>query len=142
MKEFAPAEVIYSEGNVVLECPAQSEVPTQTVQFKELVTTACVGETISVEATGYSYVAKTLRQRLIVHYRANPTLPWTLVTRTERETINANGTFKDSIDSFTFNNVGIYRFLYRVWKPDGLGGWVIAGQAINRTVTVTECPVE
>jgi len=85
VKEFASADVIYSEGNVLLDCPAQNEVPTQTVQFKELVTAACVGETISVEATGYSYIAKTLLQRLIVHYKANPTLPWTLVTRTDRK---------------------------------------------------------
>ncbi len=140
VKEFAPTDVIYSEGNVLLDCPEQDEVVTQAVQFKELVTNACVGETIQVEATGYTYGVRTIQYRIVVHYKPSPGAPYSLVLRTDREKAVVNGTFKDQLEDFTFTKAGIYRFLFRVWKPDGQGGWALAGQAVNRTVTATECP--
>ncbi len=46
-KEYGPADVILAEGNVILTCPDQSQVPTQTISFKELVTNAHVGDTLA-----------------------------------------------------------------------------------------------
>ena len=140
VREFAADDVIYSEGNVQISCPEQNEVPTQTVEFKELVTKAVVGDTINIEATGYSYVGgKTLQQRLVVSYKPTPSSPWTLVARTDKEIITsvAGGQFKDYMDQFTFTNAGTYRILFKVWQKTATG-WALKGQAVNRTVTVVE----
>ena len=67
-KEYAPADVTFAEGNVILDCPAQDQVPTQTVSFKELVTNAHVGDTIELEATGYAAMEKTVTYQVVVRY--------------------------------------------------------------------------
>lgn len=144
VKEFSADDVIYNEGNVVIDCPEQSDVPTQTVLFKELVTKAYVGDTINVEATGYSYIgAKTLRQRIAVSYKATPRSKWVGVTATEKEIFQseAGGLFKDYMETFKFEKAGIYRFLFKVWKKTS-DGWKVVGKIQARTVTVVEPTVQ
>jgi hypothetical protein len=136
-KEYGPSDVIFQEGNVDLQCPSQDEVPTQTVQFKDLVTNACVGETIQVEATGYAWAINTVRYRIVVRYFKPGSPNYTVVLRTDKEQAVVDGNFYDSIEGgFTFTKPGTYSFIFRVFKPDGT-----LGESRTRSVAVQNCSV-
>jgi hypothetical protein len=134
-KEYAPADVIFAEGNVVLDCPPQDQVPTQTVSFKELVTNAYVGDTIELEASGYTALEKTVTYQVVVRYAEPGKRIFTRVFRTDKVVETVNGIFKEQLEGgYTFEKAGTYQFVFKVWKPSG----VLAGKAVTRTVIVTE----
>src|SRR5512137_1212242 len=83
-KEYAPADVIFAEGNVVLDCPAQDQVPTQTVSFKELVTNARVGDTIELEASGYAALEKTVTYQVVVKFAKPGKRIYNTIFKTEK----------------------------------------------------------
>jgi len=134
-KEYAAADVIFAEGNVILDCPAQDQVPTQTVSFKELVTNAHIGDTIELEATGYAAMEKTVTYQVVVRYAEPGKRVYKTVFKTEKMVETVNGIFKEQLEGgYTFEKAGTYRFVFKVWKPSG----VLAGKAVTRTVVVTE----
>jgi hypothetical protein len=134
-KEYAPADVIFSEGNVILDCPPPGEVPTQTVSFKELVTNAYVGDTIELEASGYTALEKTVTYQVVVRYAEPGKRIFTRVFRTDKVVETVNGIFKEQLEGgYKFEKPGTYQFVFKVWKPSG----VLAGKAVTRTVIVTE----
>jgi len=136
-KEYAAADVLYNEGNVVLDCPAAAEVPTQQVTFRELVTNADVGDHIEIEATGWTAVEKTVASRIIVRYAEPGSAVFTLVTRTDKIQTVANGPFKVSLPGgLTLDKAGTYQVLFKVWRPNG----TLAGQTRTRMITVVEQP--
>ena len=134
-REYAPADVIFAEGNVILDCPAQGEIPTQTISFKELVTNAYVGDTIELEASGYTALEKTVTYQVVVKFAEPGKRIFTRVFRTEKMVETVNGIFKEQLEGgYKFEKVGTYQFVFKVWKPNGL----LAGKAVTRTVIVTE----
>ena len=134
-KEYSPTDVIFAEGNVILDCPDQDQVPTQTVTFKELVTNAYVGDTIELEASGYTALEKTVTYQVVVRF-ANPGKSiFKPVFKTEKVVETVNGIFKEQLEGgYKFEKAGTYQFVFKVWKPSGL----LAGRAVTRTVIVTE----
>ena len=138
VKEFAATDVLYNEGNVVMDCPDGGDVATQDVTFRELVTNAYVGDHIEIEATGWTAVEKTVASRIIVKYAKPGKTRFTLVTRTDKIQTVANGIFKTSLDGgLTFDKAGTYQVVFKVWKPNG----TVAGATKTRMITVVEPPV-
>jgi len=134
-KEYAPTDVTFAEGNVIVDCPAQEQVPTQTVSFKELVTNARTGDTIELEATGYAAMEKTVTYQVVVRYAEPGKRVYKTVFKTEKMVETVSGIFKEQLEGgYTFEKAGTYRFVFKVWKPSG----VLAGKAVTRTVVVTE----
>ena len=134
-KEYGPSDVIFAEGNVILDCPAQDEVPTQAVSFKELVTNATVGDTIELEASGYTALEKTVTYRVVVKYAKPGSGIFKTVFKTEKEVETVNGIFKEQVaGGYKFEKAGTYQFMFKVWRPNGM----LAGKAVTRTVVVTE----
>jgi len=134
-KEYGPADVIFAEGNVVLDCPAPEDIPTQTVTFRELVTNAHVGETVELEATGYTAMEKTVTYQVVVRFARPGSRIFKTVFKTEKMVETVNGVFKEQLDGgYKFERAGTYRFVFKVWKPNGL----LAGKVVTRTVVVTE----
>jgi hypothetical protein len=130
--------VAFQEGTVQLACPNIGDVPTQDVEYKQLVTRACIGDTISVEATGYTWAERTVKYRIVVRYFKPGKPNFTVLLRTDRETVLINGFFYDSLEGgFTFEKAGTYAFIFWVIKPDGT-----RGSARSRTVVVPELCVE
>jgi len=134
-KVYEADDVIFTEGNVILDCPAQDQVPTQTVSFKELVTNARIGDTIELEATGYAAMEKTVTYQVVVRYAEPGKRVYKTVFKTEKMVETVNGIFKEQLEGgYKFEKAGTYRFVFKVWKPSG----VLAGKAVTRTVVVTE----
>ena len=133
-KEYAAADVVYNEGNVVMDCPDPGELPTQEVTFRELVTNAYVGDHIEIEATGWTPVEKTVTSRIMVKYAEPGGGGFKLVTKTSKIQTVANGIFKISLDGgFTFDKAGTYQVQFKV-----KGG----GATTTRLIAVAERPVE
>jgi hypothetical protein len=134
-KEYAATDVLYNEGSVVIDCPDDGDVQTQEVTFRELVTNAHVGDHIEIEATGWTAAEKMISHRIIVKYAAPGTSIYSLVTRSDRTQLVANGIFKVNLEGgLTFDKAGTYQIMFKVWKPNG----VLAGKAVTRTVIVAE----
>jgi hypothetical protein len=130
--EYAATDVLYNEGNVVLDCPDPGEVPTQEVAFRELVTNAYVGDHIEIEATGWTPVEKTVTSRIMVKYAEPSGGGYTTVLKTDKIQTVANGIFKISLDGgFTFTKAGTYQIQFKV------GG---AGATKTRMIAVEEAP--
>ena len=126
------SEVQFVEGNVSLTCPDQNEVPTQDVEFKELVTKACLGDTIKVDSTGWTWGVRTVKYRIVVRYFKPGSPNYVVALKTEKTKETVDGMFYDSIeDGFTFDKEGTYAFIFRVFKPDGT-----LGSARSRVVIV------
>ena len=154
-KEYSPADVIYQEGNVILDCPVQDQVPTQQVTFKTLVTKAKVGDVIRLDATGWtagdsvSYMiivqhalpgkgyknvfVKTKKQDLRPVKAQTTPAPDGVFTVTS---INLkDGTLVDlKDDGYVLDKPGSYRFTFKVWDASGKP----AGNTVTRVVSVTE----
>jgi len=136
-KPVTPATIgkpTFQEGNVNLSCPDIGEVKTQDVEYKQLVTSACVGETIQVEATGYAWKELTVKYRIVVRYFKPGQKAFTVILKTDREKATVDGFFYDSLEEgFNFDKPGTYAFIFWVRKPDGT-----LGSARSRTVIVPE----
>ena len=121
--------------DVILDCPAQEQVPTQTVGFKELVTNACAGDTIELEASGYTALEKTVTYQVVVRFAKPGKSIFKPIFKTEKVVETVNGIFKEQLEGgYKFEKAGTYQFVFKVWKPNGL----LAGKAVTRTVVVTE----
>ena len=132
-KEYAAADVLYNEGNVVMDCPDPGELPTQEVTFRELVTNAYVGDHIEIEASGWTPVEKTVSSRIMVKYAEIGGGGYTTVLKTDKIQTVANGIFKVGLDGgFTFNKAGTYQVQFKV-----KGG----GATKTRIIAVAEPPL-
>jgi hypothetical protein len=136
-KPITPATIgkpTFQEGNVNLSCPDADEVKTQDVEYKQLVTSACPGQTIQVEATGYAWKELTAKYRIAVRYFKPGKTTFGVILKTDREKNVVNGFFYDSLEEgFTFEKPGTYAFIFWIRKPDGS-----LGSARSRTVVVPE----
>jgi hypothetical protein len=128
--------VAYELNSSSIDCPDVDDVPTQDVTYKQLVTSACPGDTIQVEASGYAWKTRTVRYRIVVRYFKPGKTTWTEVYRGDRtKEVGANGFFYDSIEGgFKVEKAGTYTFKFNVMKFDGTP----YNRAKTRTVVVPE----
>jgi hypothetical protein len=57
------------------------------------------------------------------------------IFKTEKMVDTVNGIFKEQLEGgYKFEKAGTYRFIFKVWKPNG----ALAGKVVTRTVVVTE----
>ena len=150
-KEYSPADVIFQEGNVILDCPTQNQVPTQQVTFKALVTQAKVGDVIRLDATGWT-PGSSVSYMIMVQHAQPGTGYKNVFVKTKKPvkgqtTPGPDGVFtatsinlKDGTlvdlqdDGYVLDQPGSYRFTFKVWDASGKS----AGKIVSRVVTVAE----
>jgi len=150
-KEYASTDVIFQEGNVILDCPEQPDVPSQEVTFKTLVTRAKVGDVIRLDATGWTPGSSVSYMIMVQH--AKPGKGYKNVFVKTKKPVKgqtvpgADGVFtvtsinlKDGTlvdlqdDGYVLDQPGSYRFTFKVWDASGKS----AGKIVSRVVSVTE----
>ena len=150
-KEYASTDVIFQEGNVILDCPEQPDVPSQEVTFKTLVTRAKVGDVIRLDATGWTPGSSVSYMIIVQHAKPGKGYKNVFVKTKKpvkgQTTPGADGVFtvtsinlKDGTlvdlqdDGYVLDQPGSYRFKFKVWDATGKS----AGKIVTRVVSVTE----
>lgn len=126
-------QVTCSDAALDIECNTPMDIPTKAFEYKKLVTTAQVGDTISVEGNGYVYGTRKVGYRFAVFYaKPGAITSRRIYSQTMSREIVTDGTFQDTIP-FTFDKSGTYTFKFWVYNWKG-----VVGNAVSRTVVVTE----
>jgi hypothetical protein len=131
--------VTQTEAVASIDCPTAENVETRLVRLDQLVTTACVGDTINVRGTGYAYPKadgspeQIVTSRFSVYYSKPGKSGRKRIYTEDKELADINdGEFKEE-RQFTFELPGTYTFKYWVYNRG-----TPVGSAKERIIEVAE----
>lgn len=131
--------VMQTEAVATINCPTAENVEMRLVKLDQVVTTACVGDTINVRGTGYAYPKadsapdQVITSRFVVFYSKPGKSGRKKIYTEEKELVEINeGEFKEE-RQFTFELPGTYTFRYWVYNRG-----TPVGLAKERTIEVSE----
>jgi len=131
--------VTQTEAVATIDCPTAENVETRLVKLDQLVTKACVGDTINVRGTGYAYPKadggpeQVVTSRFSVFYSKPGKSGRKKIYTEDRQLADINeGEFKEE-RQFTFELPGTYTFKYWVYNRG-----TPVGLAKEKTIEVSE----